>query len=61
MRYAKRKRCVGGHVYDIYDKRLWQWRFNRCDTCHLTVLPYAVRWVDPRWLSYAIRRRLARV
>jgi hypothetical protein len=56
MRYAKVDRCDSGRLTGLYEKRMWKWRFNRCDTCDVLALPYAVQYVDPRWWSYAIRR-----
>lgn len=56
MRYAKVRRCAGGHVYGMYEKRLWRWRFNRCDTCDVLVLPFVVQYADPRFWAYAVRR-----
>jgi hypothetical protein len=60
MRYAKVDRCDNGRLRDpkrehIYEGRSWRWRFNRCDTCDVLVLPYMIRYVDPRWLAYAAR------
>lgn len=52
MRYARKVRCDGGHVHIDYDRRGWQWRTHRCCLCGLLVLPYVIRWIDPRWLSY---------
>lgn len=53
---AKVERCAGGRVGgdDYSSGRFWRWRFNRCSDCPVLVLPYVVRWLDPRWLSYAV-------
>jgi hypothetical protein len=61
LRYPKVDRCVDGRLRrdgvmdDIYTGFWWRWRFNRCDTCDLVVLPYGVRYVDPTWWRYRIR------
>jgi hypothetical protein len=60
MRYAKVDRCADGRLHDpkrehIYEGRWWRWRFNRCDTCDVLVLPYVIRYVDPRWWGYVAR------
>jgi hypothetical protein len=62
MRFARHDRCVNGRLRPrgrrehIYAGRLWRLRLNRCDTCDVLALPYAVRWMDPRWLTYVLRR-----
>lgn len=57
MRYAKTKHCYGGHLQgDIYRRLCWRFRFNRCDTCDVLVLPYMVRYLDWRWLKYRTGR-----
>jgi hypothetical protein len=60
LRYAKVSRCddgrlVGGRDGTLFEGRFWWLRFNRCDTCDVLVLPYAVRYVDPRWLAWEVR------
>lgn len=60
MRFARTTHCQGGRLRDarrehIYAGRWWRWRFNRCDTCDVLVLPYMVRFLDPRYWSYALR------
>jgi len=55
-RYAKIQRCEGGHLNDLYEKRLWRLRFNRCDTCDVLVLPYAIQYFGPWWWRYTIRK-----
>lgn len=52
MRFARVERCddgrlVGGRDGSLFEGRFWRFRFNRCDTCGVVVLPYAIRWVDP--------------
>lgn len=51
-RYAKVQRCAGitGSMVDMYEKRFWQFRFNKHNECGVTVLPYAVRWLDWRYV-----------
>lgn len=63
IRYARKGRCEGGHLRDakrehIYEGHFWRFRFNRCDTCDVLVLPYAVRWVDPSawWVAVRLSR-----
>jgi hypothetical protein len=61
MLSAKVVRCDGGYIYrrergDIYVGRWWRFRINRCPTCGVYVLPFAVRWLDPRWWRYKILR-----
>lgn len=64
MRGARRDRCPNGRLRregtleGIYAGRLWRLRFNRCDTCDVLVLPYAVCWLDPGWWCYSLLRRL---
>ena len=58
LRYAKVRRCDGGHLRYYNEKRLnrlWKWRLNRCPQCRVTVLPYHVRWLDWRWWRSEIR------
>lgn len=64
-RYAKRQRCKGGTIGlrpfygDPYRGRLWAWKLNRCRTCGVVVLPYMIRYVDPRYLiCWELKRRL---
>lgn len=57
MRHAKVDRCEGGHLpADMYERRAWHWRFHRCTTCGLLVLPFVVRHADPSHWAYAVRR-----
>lgn len=56
MKFAEVTRCDSGSLGDeLYDKRLWKWRTNRCGTCGLLVLPCMVRWVDPGWWRHTFR------
>jgi len=48
-------RLVGGREGTLYEGMFWRLRFNRCDTCDVLVLPYVVRYVDPRWLIWQLR------
>jgi hypothetical protein len=63
VRSARVVRCRNGRLRRrgsmdaIYLGRGWAWRFNRCDTCRLLVLPYVVRYVDLRWWTYRTRSR----
>lgn len=67
MLSAKVSRCDGGSLgwgaddeyVDIYRGRWWMWRFNRCSTCGVYVLPSVVRWLDWHWLAYAVRRKVS--
>jgi hypothetical protein len=56
MRFAKRDRCDNGRVEGIYDKRFYRWRFNRCNTCDVVVLPIVVEYLDWRYWQYKISR-----
>lgn len=66
MRYARVDRCDDGRLPgDLFDRRLWRWRCNRCTTCGVLALPYMIRYVDPGWYTSRLRfrrslRRLAR-
>jgi len=54
-RYAKRDRCDNGSLpWEMFEKRLWKWRFNRCTTCGVFVLPYMVRWLDWRFWGWKL-------
>lgn len=63
MRYAKVDRCDGG---SLVTREAWpvrrKWRFHRCSTCKVIVLPSVIRWVDPTWLvnhvPYVVRNRI---
>jgi hypothetical protein len=61
IRSVRRYRCDNGRLRrrgtleGIYAGPLWRLRFNRCDTCDVLALPYAVRWLDPAWLAYTVR------
>jgi hypothetical protein len=57
LSYARDKRCDSGRLTIDYASRLWRWRLHRCPTCNVTVLPHAVRWVDPSWLTFWLRAR----
>lgn len=59
VRFAKVRRCVDGRGRlvgwqdgSLYAGRFWQLRLNRCDTCGMVVLPFAVRWVDPSMIFW---------
>ena len=57
MRYARVGRCEGGRLRgardgSLYERRFWRLRFNRCDSCDVLVLPWAVRFVDPSQIRY---------
>lgn len=57
MRFAKVNCCKDGRLRDpkresIYEGFWWRWRFNRCNTCDVLVLPYVVRELDWRWWKY---------
>ena len=62
LRFAKKSRCDDGRLArkgvpeGIYAGVWWRFRFNRCDTCDVLVLPYAVRWLDPSWMAAKVRR-----
>lgn len=62
MRYAKVNRCDDGRLQrrgvmdDIYEGFWWRFRFNRCDTCNVLVLPYMIRYLDFRWWGFYQQR-----
>jgi len=55
LKYAKADRCPGHGYVRTYGetrmRRLWKWRFHRCDKCGVIVLPYMTRWLDPAWIA----------
>lgn len=54
--YAIVQRCDGGRLNDLYDRRLWKFRFNTCNVCRVVVLPYYVRVVDPtNWSVHNVK------
>lgn len=58
-RFARRTRCWSGTLRHgrYYEGPLWAWRFTYHD-CGTLVLPYVVRYVDPTWWRFVVRRRL---
>lgn len=54
MRRAEVVRCNGGRI-DVSNGARWKWRFHRCDTCNVIVLPYRARWLFPSVLAWEIR------
>lgn len=54
MKYAEKNLCDDGRLVINYDARLWRWRFHRCDSCDVLVLPDILRWISPRWLRVTI-------
>lgn len=61
MKYAKRQRCKGGRIVVDYERPLWRWRFHRCDTCGVIVLPYHSHWLDPTDWNWRVRWQLRRL
>jgi protein involved in temperature-dependent protein secretion len=61
MRFAQVYRCEDGRLRrhgtleGIYEGRYWWLRFNRCDSCDVLVLPFAVRYLDWRHWQYELR------
>lgn len=55
MLAARRKLCADGHIYGVYGKKLRRWRFNRCDSCDVLVLPLNVEYLDWRYWQWKIR------
>jgi hypothetical protein len=49
--FAKKDRCDGGSLAatNLYDKRAWKWRVNRCPKCGIYILPYVIRLLDTGW------------
>lgn len=59
-RYARVQTCDGGMLpWEIYYRRLWKWRTNRCPWCGLLVLPYMIRYVDPGHYKANIKYRIS--
>jgi hypothetical protein len=63
MRYAKVQTCEGGSLARVINwNRRWKWKFHRCPTCGMWIMPFVVRYVDPtNWWSYVrwqVRRRM---
>lgn len=57
MRFARRHRCDNGRVLGWDgEERLPQLRLRRCNRCDVVTLPYAVRFVDPGYLSYRLSK-----
>lgn len=55
--------CPGGHihVYGVADEHgvypyVWDlpWRFGLCDECGVRTFPYALRWLNWRWLHHVL-------
>lgn len=77
-RFARVSRCddghvrplrAGGSVESIYQGAFWRLRVNRCDTCGVFTLPYAIRYLDWRhwrselrsgWLELCFQLRVLR-
>lgn len=60
LRYARVRRCASGYIAYYNDDGmmpLWRWRTYRCPKCQVIVLPYVIRYADPRWLGYRAARR----
>lgn len=53
-------RCEGGRI-NLYDKRLWRWRFHRCDTCNVVTWPYVTRYLDPTNWGTEIRWQIRKL
>jgi hypothetical protein len=60
-RYAKVQRCDSGRVQVDYDAPLWKWRMWPCGTCPVVVLPYVIRWAEPRWWLYTLHSRASEI
>ena len=59
-RHARTERCDGG-MLDVYTaagtvKPGVRWRFLRCHRCGTVVFPSAIRYIDPTYLAYLLRR-----
>jgi hypothetical protein len=58
-------RCDNGHIRTWSEDTdngmlpFWHLRFLPCDTCDVVTLPYALRWLDWRWLRWEIRSKVA--
>lgn len=50
---ARVMRCDGGHL-DVKEP-LSRWRFYRCATCGVCVLPPVTKWLDPTWWRWQVR------
>jgi hypothetical protein len=56
-RYAEVVRCDGGSLTTVIDhESRWRiWRTYRCPQCGVYVLPYVIRYADPRWWVWQLR------
>jgi hypothetical protein len=63
LKYAKEDRCLHGGLMlsksqgDPKYKRLWKFRFMRCDTCDVIVLPYYSKYLSVFWLWTIFKSR----
>jgi hypothetical protein len=55
MHYAKRMRCSDGRIVVNYEDRLWRWKFQRCNTCNVVVLPYNLVQLAPANVWWRIK------
>lgn len=56
IRWPEVDQCEGGHLAIDLEDRWWKWKFQRCDTCSVRVLPYVTRGGDPGWWKWQITR-----
>lgn len=55
--WAEPQRCDGGSLgIHIKELPLRNWRFGRCGTCDVLVIPLVTRWVDPTYLWWRLKR-----
>lgn len=52
--FAKTQRCDGGYI-QASGRRLWEWRFARCNKCSVVVWPYMTRYLSVPYLLYRLR------
>lgn len=46
LRYPKVVTCGDGLLDTDQERRTWQWRFYRCESCGIVTLPQVVRYLD---------------
>lgn len=51
MKSGKETQCDGGYVTMHY-KRGWEFMPHRCAKCHVIVLPFYIRYLDPSYARY---------
>lgn len=56
MKYAEKTLCDGGYIpwgwRGDEKERFATWRIHRCPRCHVIVLPFNIRYVDPTYFKH---------